>query len=187
MPLKLNFPNHASGCHNKIQSAKNEVIDLRDVQQDPLADSILKDTDRLLGGALANIALIQDDKTTLWTVLRARMTRHQEEALLLKGEFLKTIKKVMKEEIRASKIYTSDLATDTISVIHEEEYVLLCGIAEDGEAYLYDDNSGCIESAPLDGLSATELYEITAYLRTIGRRIAEGAVTVAEDGTAEEA
>lgn len=60
MPLKLNFPHHASGCLNKIQAAKNEVAEFRNIQQDPEADSILAATDLLLGQALNNIHRLQE-------------------------------------------------------------------------------------------------------------------------------
>ena len=64
MPLKVNYPNHASGCYNKITAAYNEVIEFRDVQQDPAVNEALARCESLLREARQVVVDIQKNSET---------------------------------------------------------------------------------------------------------------------------
>lgn len=63
MPLKLNYPQYASGLKNKIQAAINEATEFEDVQNDPDVHEHLKATRIILRGALQRTADLMNGKT----------------------------------------------------------------------------------------------------------------------------
>lgn len=56
MPLKVNYPNHASGAFNKIVAAKAEVNAFRHAQNDPDTERTLKRVAELLAQAEGLVA-----------------------------------------------------------------------------------------------------------------------------------